>query len=100
MLQQGADARLRAAADGESALMKLARNAWRDAECVPVARLLLGAGADVLVAGSSGQTALHLACKSNKPGVALLLVEHGADINAVDKVDHNFIFLGVTYLIN
>jgi ankyrin repeat protein len=85
LLLHGADVNARST-EGESPLMKLARNAWNDADCLPVATVLVEGGADVCLATNKGVTALHVACKARKPRTALLLVQHGADIAALDAV--------------
>jgi ankyrin repeat protein len=46
---------------------------------------LLNAGAQVNLADSQGQTALHLAVARNQGAVARRLMQHGADLTAKDK---------------
>jgi hypothetical protein len=60
----------------------LAYAALQGSALVPVAELLIQAGADVNCAGRC--MALHLACQDTRPDFMLLLLEHGADTNARD----------------
>jgi ankyrin repeat protein len=57
---------------------------WEEEEdVVPLARLLIERGADIVATDKDGQTVLHVAARRDYPLTALLL-EHGADVNATD----------------
>lgn len=47
-----------------------------------MAKMLLRRGADPSQPGDFGRTALHAAAERDHPGLILLLLDHGADINA------------------
>lgn len=56
------------------------------AKSVELVEMLLAKGADVHHRGDQDQsTALHRAANGRKPAVVRLLVEHGADVGALDK---------------
>ncbi|NXA07196.1 ASB16 protein, partial [Sapayoa aenigma] len=80
-LHHGADPSLRTH-QGETPLNAAAAAAERpeDAErYLRVAERLLAAGADPRAAGRKGHTPLHNACANGQPGLARLLLRHGAD---------------------
>nr|KAG5711363.1 hypothetical protein BaRGS_006060 [Batillaria attramentaria] len=52
---------------------------------VTLAQLLIEKGADVRKTSKCGMTALHMACRKNKPDMIDLLVKHGADVNALAR---------------
>jgi ankyrin repeat protein len=69
--------------EGETVLMTVARSGSIDA-----AEVLLGAGAEVDAREQwHGQTALMWAAGYAHPGMIKLLVEHGADVNAISNVE-------------
>ena len=56
-----------------------------------VARLLLGLGADVNVRDENQETPLHFACEYGNFDTMLLLVNHGAEINAQNTLGQTYV---------
>ncbi|MBA2662305.1 MAG: ankyrin repeat domain-containing protein [Bradymonadaceae bacterium] len=68
-----------------NAVNDVGKSALFSATDLKVAKLLVGAGADVKHSCRDGYTPLHVASYNGKIPIAKLYLSHGADIHAVDK---------------
>jgi len=68
-----------------NALNPLVYCSWRKGDVLPLAKLLLEA-LDFKYQDEDGDTALHLFARGNHPKALQLLLDNGADVNAVNKI--------------
>jgi ankyrin repeat protein len=80
----GITALMAAAGNGSTTIDIRARFRNED-QCIEVATLLTGAGADVNAARDTGQTALHGAALWGWNGFVRFLAQHGANLQAADR---------------
>lgn len=72
---------------GLTPLLAATRDTWHGrADAVT---MLLANGADARVGDADGNTPLHHAAHSSDPGVAALLIDAGASVDAIDHVGHS-----------
>lgn len=81
LIQHGAD--LNAAHGGMAPLLAATRDSWHGRP--EAVMTLLANGADPRIADADGNTPLHHAARSSDPGVAALLRDAAADIDAINR---------------
>lgn len=74
----------------DSALLTLAEKTswWHTQQALPY---LIKAGADLNIRNYQGQTPLHIALKESNREAAITLIEAGADVNAADNENKNYL---------
>jgi len=88
LINRGADLEVEVYHDGKSPtplMLALGTNACPKSKSLPIARMLINAGADVKAKRDDGRTALMLAAALADSATLKLLISKGADINAQSK---------------